>query len=294
MTPLVFEVLGVVAPVFLVIALGWVLGGLRRIEVHSLTELVVYVGGPALVLRAVAVGREPLLELFALGFGAAVVVVGVGVSVKVVAVATGRRLGALYLPAMFMNAGNMLLPLALFAFGEEGLHRAAVVFATMTLLQSTLGVLIASGRADLTEALRLPYVYAVAVGLLLRVTEFELPLVVDRPLSLMADTAVPLMLLALGLRLRSVKIPSWRNPLLVTFARIAGGYVVARIFVAFVPLDPISRSVLLLAAIMPAAVVNFVFAEKYGNESGDVAAAVFVSTLVSLVTTPLFLAFGLA
>jgi predicted permease len=186
------------------------------------------------------------------------------------------------------------LPLSLFAFGEEGLHRAAVIFAVMTLLQSSLGVLIASGRANFAEAFRLPYIYAATIGLTLRGFELELPQLCARPLSLLADTAVPLMLLALGLRLRTIKTSSWRKPLLITVARIGGGYLIAQTFLVFFPLDPMSRSILLLASIMPAAVVNFVFAEKYGDNSQDVATTVFVSTLVSLVTTPLLLAYELS
>ena len=44
---------------------------------------------------------------------------------------------------------------------------------------------------------------------------------------------------------------------------------------------------------MPSAVINFIFAENYGGEPGDVATAVVASTLLSVFTTPLVLAFGL-
>jgi predicted permease len=65
------------------------------------------------------------------------------------------------------------------------------------------------------------------------------------------------------------------------------------LFVTVAGLDGVARDCLLLASIMPAAVINFVFAEKYGKEAGSVATAVAVSTAVSLVTTPLLLAYGL-
>jgi hypothetical protein len=101
------------------------------------------------------------------------------------------------------------------------------------------------------------------------------------------------MLFALGLRLRSVRWVSWRAPILITLVRIGGGYLIAAGYVASVGLEGTARSCLLLASVMPAAVINFVFAEKYAAEPGEVAAVVAVSTLVSLLTTPLLLAFGL-
>ena len=63
------------------------------------------------------------------------------------------------------------------------------------------------------------------------------------------------------------------------------------VFVFATGLDGVARSCLLLASVMPSAVINFVFAEKYANEPGSVATTVVVSTVVSLVTTPLVLAF---
>lgn len=287
------EILTVVAPVFLLALLGWVLGSYRKIDVASITEVVVYLGGPALVFRALVEGRLEASELGALAGGTLFIVLGVGAMLGIGARGLGRKPGVLYLPAMFMNAGNMLLPLALFAFGDEGLRRAVVVFATMCLLQSTLGVSIASGRFDLREALRLPYIYAVLAAFGLKAIGAEVPAFLARPISLVADTAVPMMLLALGLRLRTVDLGSFGRPLAVTAVRVGGGYLAASLFVWLFSIEGATRSVLLLASVMPAAVVNFVFAEKYGNQSGDVATAVFASTVVSLVTTPLVLAFGI-
>lgn len=57
-----------------------------------------------------------------MALGATWLVVSVGLLLRGIAGLTGLHLGALYLPAMFMNSGNMMLPLTLFAFGESGLR----------------------------------------------------------------------------------------------------------------------------------------------------------------------------
>jgi len=153
--------------------------------------------------------------------------------------------------------------------------------------------MIASGRMSPREIFRLPYIYAVAAAFALQVWGVQIPTSMTRPVSLLGDMAVPLMLLALGLRLRSVRIYSWQQPLLICLARIGGGYIIALTFVQITGLSGLPRSCLILAAVMPSAVINFVFAEKYASEAGDVAAAIAVSTVVSLITTPLVLAFAL-
>jgi len=287
------RVLETVAPVFALVAIGYGAGRMLHFDLRTITDVVVYLGGPALIFTSLMHGRLATADIAVVAAGAATIVIGVGTIVLVLAAAMGFRPGALYLPAMFMNAGNMLLPLSLFAFGEEGLRRGVIVFVTVAMLQSSLGVTIASGRPSLLEMFRLPYVYAVGAAFVLRASQTALPEIVDRPLSLLGEVAIPLMLLALGLRLRSVRVVSWRRPFLVALVRVAGGYGVALAFVTLVGVQGTSRACLLLASVMPSAVINFVFAEKYGNESGEVATAVMVSTLVSLITTPLLLAFGI-
>lgn len=286
-------VIEVVAPVFLLIGVGYAFGAFRSVDLTSLTDVVVYLAAPALIFHSLITGtlhREEMLELAA---GVTTVVVGVGLVLLVVSRVLGYRPGALYLPAMFMNAGNMLLPLTLLAFGEAGLRRAVVIFVTVAVLQSSLGVTIARGYPSPFEMFRLPYIYAVAAAWAVREGYFSLWPPAGEAVELVGHMAVPAMLLALGLRLRTVEPGAWSRPLAVATLRIGGGYVVALAFVTSFGVEGLARSCLLLASVMPSAVINFVFAEKYGNASGDVATAVIVSTVASVVTTPLLLAYGL-
>jgi predicted permease len=286
-------VLATVLPVFGLVALGFVFGRFHRVDLATLTDVVVYMAGPALVFSSLAHGTLVTSDALTVMAGTCVIVLGVGVAMRAVAAVGGLRPGPLYLPAMFMNSGNMLLPLGLFAFGEEGLRHGVIIFVTVAVLQSTVGVTIASGRPAPAEMFRLPYVHAAVAALAVRVAGVILPEVAARPIAMVGDMAVPLMLIALGLRLRTLAPGSWRAAGFVVVMRIAGGYAMAWSFVTIVGLEGTARSCLLLGSVMPSAVINFIFAEKFASEPGDVATAVVASTLVSVVTTPLVLAFGL-
>jgi predicted permease len=286
-------VVDVVLPVFVLMAVGWLLGSVRSVDLALLTDIVVYIASPCLIFASLTAEELDLAQMALLAAGATWIVVSVGLLLRLAAHAVGARLGALYLPAMFMNAGNMLIPLSLFAFGQDGLRSGVTIFVTLTVLQSSLGVTIASGRMSWTEMFKYPHIYSVALALAVSRWDVTLPALISRPVALLGDMAIPMMLMALGLRLRTVRIEAWRGPLVATTARVVGGYAMGSLFVQAVGLQGVARDCLLLASIMPAAVVNFVFAEKYGNESGAVATAIAVSTAVSLVTTPLLLAYGL-
>jgi hypothetical protein len=80
---------------------------------------------------------------------------------------------AMLLCTMFMNAGNYGLPVARFAFNQEGFERAALFFVVQVILAQTLAIYIAGAghgdlREGLTRLLRMPPLYAVLTALAVR------------------------------------------------------------------------------------------------------------------------------
>ena len=97
----------------------------------------------------------------------------------------------LLLPAIFWNAGNMLLPCARLAFGDAGLEAAAIVFVTMAILTSTFGIWIAKGENGLREAVRAPLLYGGVGGAVLALTGTTLPRIVMQPIEMLASAMPP-------------------------------------------------------------------------------------------------------
>ena len=71
-----------------------------------------------------------------------------------------------YLPSMaFPNTGNLGLPLALYAFGPEGLAYAIVFLCFTSVMNFTIGQAIAAGTMSWRAIISMPIIYAVALGL---------------------------------------------------------------------------------------------------------------------------------
>ena len=64
------------------------------------------------------------------------------------------------------------------------------------------------------------------------------------------------------------------------------------VFIALFGVCGVERKVLLLASIMPAAVINVIIAQRYSTDPALVASAVALGTLVSLVAIPAMLYFA--
>jgi sodium bile acid symporter family protein len=69
--------------------------------------------------------------------------------------------------------------------------------------------------------------------------------------------------------------------------RILGGFAAAYIAVKLVGADGINRQVLLLYGSLPAAAMNFILTEKFGQDPNLAASIVVLSTFFSVVTIPL-------
>jgi hypothetical protein len=192
---------------------------------------------------------------------------------------------------MLWNAGNMALPVCRLAFGAEGLEAAALVFVVLATLQSSLGIAVAKGAGGLREVLRVPLLHASLLGLAVAALGLELPHVVMEPIDMLGAMAIPLMLLNLGLQLRLLGHFHVRDAVAAVVIRIGGGLAFGLLFVHVVGLEGVVRNVLLVDAIMPAAVINVVIAQRYDASPTLVASAVALGTLVSAVTVPALLWF---
>src|SRR5581483_10253163 len=132
-----------------------------------------------------------------------------------------------FLPAlMFPNAGNMGLPLCLYAFGQQGLTLAIVYFAVFSVAQFTPGASIAAGSLSPSRILRLPLPYAVLASLPFLATRTPLPAIVANVLDLFAGVTIPLMLLALGVSLGRLRVASLGRSLALAAVRLGGGLAV--------------------------------------------------------------------
>jgi predicted permease len=280
-------VLGTVVPVFAVVAVGYWLGG-RRIDLATLSELALWVTSPALLFSLLSGTQLDAQRLATLALGTVAIVGGTAVLAMLYRRATSVGRGFL-LPALFFNGGNMGLACCRLAFGPAGLEAAAVPFVVIANLTSLFGIWIAKGENGLGEALRLPLVWGASGGLLLGVSGIALPRMLMEPIEMLGAMAVPLMLLNLGMQLRSLDVGDLHHSIAAVGLRMGGGLAAAWLFVTLLGVGGVDRGVLLLMGVMPAAVINVVIAERYGTDPKLVASAIVLSTLASIVLIPLVL-----
>jgi predicted permease len=287
---LVLHVFLVVSPVLALVLIGYWLGSRRRYTIQALSDLTVYLTLPCLVFASLSRSSLQVSSMLTIGAAALFVIAGTGLAVAIYLRLSGRPdLRILYPSVMFVNAGNLALPLVQFAWGNSGFTKAVMFQAVSTSLMYTLGVYLVSGDRNLRKLFSLPFVYASAAGLGVTIGHVSIPGPLLDGVSFVGGAALPILLVMLGFELNKIKIKDLRIAAVGSGMRLGLGLALGLLFVALISVDPMSRKIIIFDAAMPAAVGAVVLGTRFDANPEVSASIVLMTTLISLVTIPLML-----
>jgi len=288
-----------VLPIFLVASVGFLLARYLRADVKTLSRVTFNALAPCLVFNLLITSKISADEFGRMALFTVCVVLGIGLIGWLITRPLrldGAMTSAFLIVVMFSNGGNYGLSVNNFAFGKEALARATIYFVTSTVLMYTVGVFLASsGRKNIREALagvlKIPAVYGVIAAAIVMATKVTVPAPVMRPIELLSNAALPVMMLVLGMQLERAAIPE--RPLLVVLATVLTLVVTPLLALGLVQvlgLSGAARQAAMIEASMPAAVVTTILALEYEIAPAFVTGVVFVSTLLSPFTVTLIIA----
>lgn len=270
-------VTGQVATLFLMMAVGFVLGRAGKMTEagrSQMSYLLLYIVCPCVMVDCFLVERTPALT-------------------QEVAVGSAAAL-ACYL---LFFAVSLLFFRRQPADARDTLRFAAVYGAlallAFNLTSWTLGVLIMGGRAafSLRRAVLNPGVVGIGLGLLCFLSGLRFPSPVGAALSFLSDLNTPLAMVVIGTQLAEAHLPStFRQPrnYLVSFLRLALFPTLTALLL--LPLRSSSGlyCALVLLSATPVAGTTSLFAQQFGRDTAPAAESITLSTLLSILTLPLF------
>lgn len=283
------RILEIVFPVVALFAIGFIYGKWRKVDPKALTDIVLFILAPAVMFDALVRQNIDIRQLIqAVAISLAIHIVP-GLVALIINKAAGIR-SRIFVPCvMIMNAVSLPYPLALLAFGEEGLAQVVLLSIPNIFITFSIGVYFHAGRTMNREPLRMPALWAAIVGLVIALVGIPVPNFFLRFTQLTGRGMFPVELFALGYRLRSIRLEDMRFSLYVAALRFGLGFSTAWMLSYLFSIEGMLRAGLFLISCSPPAVLNYIFAERYGNEGARAASVVFTGTIISLVTTPLVL-----
>ena len=288
-----------------VIGLGALLAQWRVLDAggqRTLVRLSFFVASPALIVTVLA--DTDVSQIFSANLIASVgsVIVAATTWILLARLHWGRSVGETVIGAFgsaYVNAGNLGLPIAAYALGNVSLIVPMLLTQMLVLQPAGLMALdLATSKVGdlskrawawymLTRPFRNPMTVGSLVGLFLSVTGISIPRLIDDPLQLVANMAVPGMLLAYGVSLRLGPAPGSGEPR-IQVGTIVGLKNLVQPFVAFmipryeVGLAPADVFAVTVIAALPTAQNVFTHAVRY--DTGVILArdTIFLSTVLSV------------
>jgi len=297
------------APIFLVIAIGWAAksfwlredGLWRPIEqlayyllipafvVHDLynadlaalpfSRMVIALLGAVLVVAALLIALRPFLSRFLVQGDAGFT-----------SVFQGSTRANFFIT---LAAAPVLLP-------ADGAALAIIAVAFFTVLVNILSVLVLArwgtqGEANLGQLARKlatnPFILAAAAGLLLNVSEIAIPRVIDSTIGLLAGAGVPVALLTAGAGLRLASIGVHLPGILAaSLAKLVLMPIIAVGLGMLLGLEASILALLVLFHSQPTATTSYVLARQMGGDHELMAATLTCQTLIAILSVPAMLA----
>lgn len=286
------EIIAIVAPVFLLALVGflWVRSGVHY-ETGFITRMALEIGTPCLIFSTLIRTEVDPAAFRSLVFACLTLYATLGIVAFGLLRLIGLPIRTFLSPFIFSNTGNIGLPICMFAFGEQGLALGIVVFATMVVVNFSIGVWIVSGQPKPWEALRQPMVYAAILGAVFMAQGWGVPRWLGNTMELAGQMVIPLMLITLGASMAGLPAAApWRSVGMAAFKIGLSGVMAVGVAHLF-GLGGVALGVFILQAVTPVPVTSYLLAARFDAQPEEVARFVMISTALAVLVIPAVLVF---
>lgn len=299
MLPILSIFLDTLAPVFILVTVGYIVGTRFQLDPRTLSRLAYWVLAPGFIL-------DTFLKA-SLDFNSATRMMGfyfvVTAGSVIAAFLAGKLLrqpddmvAAFVLVTAFGNVGNFGLSVVQFQSGEQALAVGSVYFLAGNIFGFIVGTLAATWhKSNRWEAVRSaflnPAIIAAVVAVAIKQLGIELPVFLGRSVGLVAQAMVPMTIVALGVQFGTLGRPRLNGSVAVAgMVRLVVSPLLGFALAAPFALSAIERTAGIVQVSMPAAVFTALLAIEHDLHPQFVTTAVFLSTLFSAFTLTAVLA----
>ncbi|MEO8628813.1 MAG: AEC family transporter [Betaproteobacteria bacterium] len=300
--------LSLAAPHFILVLIGYLLaasGKWPRTVSDALTTFVFSVAVPALLFGLMDdPSRLPPFDgrLLLAFFGGCLITFMIG---RLVAAWLFRFDGVsqsvFALGGVFSNNVLLGIPLAKATLGDAAMPSIGLVLVFNSLILWTLATVSVewarhgevSVRGFMRTAVKVvttPVVAAVLLGAAFGATGLHMPAMIDQPLHLIAQAAVPLALIVVGMGLSEYGVRSgWQAGLGITLLKLLVQPLVVLGLAVLLGLPPIEKQAVVLLASLAVGVNVYLMSRQFNAMQSSVASSMVLSTILSAITVPLAL-----
>ncbi len=297
------EILKLILPIFLLIAVGAILRAAKIADetwVDVLNRYGLYIGFPSLIfLNLVGLAPEDVTEkagVFLVNAGMIVFIMLAALGIAVLLKLPRRITNTLMVAAFYGNVAYLGYPVVTSVYPDKG-PETTIIISIYTIILFSVGIFILELRRHTRESwwkivcgiLCNPFIVAIILGMMLLLLGWSVPGPIYSALEMIAGSASPVVLVSLGVFLmRKIPLASiWRPALLISVVRLF--IAPALFFMLAWRMNSIELyQTTVLEAAMPLAITPFALASMYPLDRSLTVTVIFLTSISSLLTLPLW------
>ncbi len=291
-------VVGKVGVMLILIGVGCLMtkkGMLTERGSAEITGLLVKIVTPCLILNSfLGAGDDlkPSEMLLAMGLSALAILLALGMSYLFFRKEPLNRKKVLRFSAVYSNAGFMGLPLVQGIVGDRGVVYGSFFIVMFNLICWTHGYrMMTGGKLNLRAALLNPGIIGLAFGLPVYFLKIPVPALLAEPVGFLAGLNTPLAMIIIGSYVARVSLQAFladRSVYKVAFFRLILAPAVYLALLLLIRPVPEMLVTFAIQAATPVAANAVLFSVEYGGDSELASETVAFTTLLSIVTIPVF------
>ncbi|MFW2434985.1 AEC family transporter [Staphylococcus cohnii] len=295
MSEMVYILQSVLLPIFIMIALGFILQKKFTLDLKTLAKLNIYVFVPGFIfVKFYKTNFELRLLLYIVVFFI-IYIIFLYIVGKVLTLVNKRGKGeatTLTNSVLFFNSGNYGVPVNDLVFKGDPLAMSVqvIVLSLQNIFTFSYGIFaIQSAQIGKLKAMlgyfKMPVLYALLFAIILNYTDITIPEFIWTPANYVADAMIAIALIMLGAQIANINFTfKWSLSYVFIFVRLVIGPVIALIIIKIMGIEGVIAQTLFIASAMPTSVNSSVIAQEYDNHPELAAELVFLSTLLSSIT----------
>ncbi|MBY7994681.1 AEC family transporter [Vibrio fluvialis] len=287
------QVVSILFPVMALVCVGYAIGRWLKPDFRPINRINMDTFLPALVFSSLATMPLDTAQL-PLIYASLIAVLIPGILMIPICKLGGWNFKAWAPLHMFRNSGNLAIPLFTYTFGETALSSAVLLFVVSACLHISLGLALLSKGGSFRQIFTAPVFIATVVAMLFNLSGTPVWKPLYEATALLGQAAVPVMLLSLGSQMTNMRLAGLRVGLISTAQSLTTGAVAFALIYFFIPLPTMQLQMMVLFTMLPPAVMNYLFAERFHIEPTNVASMVLFGNFLCLFTLPLLLVFALS
>jgi len=304
------NIISTIVPIFIVIFLGLIAKQRRFFTPEFLGQanrLVYYFAIPAMIFHAISkasLKSQFNLSVIMISLFSILLITAIAWCVSRVLNLVQSSRGTFLQSSFHGNLGYIGLAVAFYYLGDSGLARASIIAGFVMILQNILAVIVlqyhcqeGEGRASIKSIFKTtmanPVILSALAGILFSLSGLQMPLIIERALTIIKGMALPMALLIIGASLSFEKFKPRFLPVLIScFLKVVTTPAIGLILFKLFSINSFDYLPGLIILSSPTATLAYIMSREVGGDPDFAVAAISISTLFSSVTYGMWLTIG--